>query len=112
MCLNEMYSKACISENLPDAFPIQSGLKQGNVLFPLLSSCALRICHEEVLEVNGTHQLLVCVDDVNILGKNIFTLKKNTQALLKASRETGLEVNTITSPLHSHWNIGPQQLSI
>jgi hypothetical protein len=39
--------------------------------------------------LNGTNHLLVYAD-VNILGENI---KKNTQALLKASREVGLEVN-------------------
>jgi hypothetical protein len=29
-CLNETYSKVRISKNLSDAFPIQSGLKQGD----------------------------------------------------------------------------------
>jgi hypothetical protein len=32
--------------------------------------------------------------DAHILGKNIKNIKKNTEALLKVSREVGLEINT------------------
>jgi hypothetical protein len=46
------------------------------------------------LKLNGTHQLLVYVDDVNLLGDNTDTIKKNMETLIEASKEVGLEVNT------------------
>jgi hypothetical protein len=46
------------------------------------------------LKLNGTHQLFVYADNVNLLGDNIDTIKRNTQTLIDASKEIGLEVNT------------------
>jgi hypothetical protein len=45
------------------------------------------------LKLNGTHQLLAYADDVNLLGHNIDTTKKNTESLIDASKEVGLEIN-------------------
>jgi len=46
------------------------------------------------LKLNGTHQLLVYADDVNILRRSVHTIKKKkTEALIVASKEIGLEVN-------------------
>jgi hypothetical protein len=42
------------------------------------------------LKLNGTHQLLAYTD-VNILGDNIGTIKKNTQTLIYVSKEVFLE---------------------
>jgi hypothetical protein len=46
------------------------------------------------LKLNGTHQLLVYADDVNLLVDNIDAIKKNMETLIDASKEVGLEVNT------------------
>jgi hypothetical protein len=46
-----------------------------------------------VLKLNWTHQLLGYGDDVNTVGQNTDTIKENTEALLHASKEVGLEVN-------------------
>jgi hypothetical protein len=43
--------------------------------------------------VNGTHQLLFYADDINLLGDSTNTMKDNTETLLEASRDVGLEIN-------------------
>jgi hypothetical protein len=43
--------------------------------------------------VNGTDQLLAYGGGVNLQGKSMHTTKKNTEALLVASKEIILEVN-------------------
>ena len=45
------------------------------------------------MKLNGTHHLLVYADDVNILGESVHIIKENAEALVVASKETGLEVN-------------------
>jgi hypothetical protein len=60
--------------------------------FSTFLRCAIRRVHvnKDGLKLNGTRQLLVYADDVNILGRSILTIKKNTEALVVAIKEVGL----------------------
>jgi hypothetical protein len=99
MCLSETYSRVRVGKNLSDRFPIRNALKQGDAPSPLLFNLALEYAirrvqvHQDGLELNGIHQLLAYSDDVNILGGSVHAVKKNTEALVAATKEIGLEVN-------------------
>ena len=65
------------------------------MLFNFAAKYAIRWVqvNQNGLKFNGTLQLLVYADDVNILGGGVHTITKNTEALLVGSKEAGLKVN-------------------
>jgi len=76
-CLTETYSRVRVGKNLSDTFPIRNGLKKGDALSPLLFNFALDYAirrvqvNQDVLKLNGKHQLLAYADDVNISGGSV-----------------------------------------
>ena len=99
MCLTETYSRVRVGKQLSDMFTSRYGLKQGDALSPLILNFALEYAIRRVqvnqggFKLSGTHQLLVCADDVNILGGSIRNIEENAEALVVASKEIGLEAN-------------------
>jgi hypothetical protein len=70
----------------------ENGLKQGDALSPLFfNTASLYVIrrvqvNQDGLKLNGTHQILVYADDVNILDRSVHTIKKSTEALGVASK--------------------------
>jgi hypothetical protein len=97
-CFNETYNKVGVGKHLSDNFPIQNYLKQGDASLPFLFNFTLEYTIRKVqenqvgLKLTGAHQLLVYANDVNLLGDNIDTIKRNTETLIDACKKVGLEV--------------------
>jgi hypothetical protein len=96
--VSETYGKVRISKLLSDKFPIL-GIKQDDLspfIFNFATEYALGKFYEiQVgLKLNGTYQLLAYADDMNLLGYNTDTIKKNAKTLIDASQEVHLEGNT------------------
>ena len=74
-------------------------MKSGKALLPLLFNFALEYsikrvqANQEGLKLNGTEQILVYVDNVNILSANMHTIRKNTASSLITNKQLALEVN-------------------
>jgi hypothetical protein len=81
MCSNETYSKVHIGKHLSDNVPTKNGLKQGYALSSLLFNFALHMplggSRKTRWDLNGTHQLLIYADDVNLLGDNRYNKEKH-----------------------------------
>jgi len=65
------------------------------LLFNFALEYAIRRIHVNYdgLKLNGTYQLLVYADDVNILGGSVLNINENAEALVMTNKETGLKIN-------------------
>jgi hypothetical protein len=95
MCLSETYGTVRVGKHLSDMFPIKNCLKQGDTFSPLIFNFDLYYIfgrvqiNQDGWKLNSTYQVMVYADDVYVLGERVYMIKKNTEALVAASKETG-----------------------
>jgi hypothetical protein len=82
---NYTWRRVQITKLLVMNFPIQNGLKWRYASLPILFNISSGYAIRKVQEIqmglkwNGKHQILSYADDVNLLGDNIDTIKKNRE---------------------------------
>jgi len=54
--------------------------------FPLKYAIKRVQVNQDSLKLNGTHRVMVSADNVNILGRSVRTIRKNTESLVIAVR--------------------------
>jgi hypothetical protein len=84
------------------------------MLFNFASEYAIREVQESQVcfELNGTHQLLVDADDINLSGVSTNTVKKNSETHLGSGRDFCLEINEEKTKyiiMSRHLNSGENQ---
>jgi len=86
---------------MSEAFSVETGLKQGDALSPLLFNIALekaiRVLQKESRGLNvDEHQIKVLgfADDLNILGDSLDDTVRATEILERAAERIGLHINT------------------
>jgi hypothetical protein len=73
VCLTGKYSRVRVGKNLSDRISVRNGLKRGDAISLLLFNFALEYgigkfqVNQDGLKLNGTLQLLVYADNINIL---------------------------------------------
>jgi hypothetical protein len=61
--------------------------------------------NEVWLKLNGIHQLLDYADNLNLLGDNMDTVRRNGETLFDASMQVGLEINTEKTKYMWGWSV-------
>jgi hypothetical protein len=77
-----------LGKHLSDKSSTKNGLKHGEALLPLLLNFALEYAiqnfqtNQKGLKLNGTYQLPICPNHVNLLSEIMHTVKSSTEVFI------------------------------
>ena len=99
LTLSHVRAQVRIRNNLSEAFEAMDGLRQGDGLAALFFNIVLeKVIRESNVETSGTifrklSQLLGYADDLDLIGRNVDTVKENYTRLEEKDKEFGLKVS-------------------
>lgn len=100
-CMNNSKCKIKVGTVISDSFEVQSGVRQGDGLSPILFNFvlekALQKLRNENIGIslgNGKINLLAYADDIVLLGQTEDDIKKLFRLLVEETRITGLKINS------------------
>jgi len=80
MCLNKTYSQIQTCKPLSDMFPIKNDVNKEMLYYPCFSNLLVEYAirkvktNHKLLKFNGTHQVIIDADNVNLWGQSINTI--------------------------------------
>ncbi|KAL4112400.1 hypothetical protein QTP88_016199 [Uroleucon formosanum] len=98
ICNSNTYCKIRYQGELSPQFEVQSGLKQGNAMFPILFNLALEKVVRDIsinyeMELNDKNIMLAYADDIVILGDTKDDIVEVTEKLIESSHRMNLVIN-------------------
>lgn len=99
MCISESKGKVKIGKEYTDTFDINTGVRQGDGLSPLLFNLALEEALKKTRNSEGGARLtekinlLAFADDVAIIAENKNNLIELTEVLINEAKKVGLQIN-------------------
>jgi len=98
ICNSNTYCKVQYQGELSPQFEVQSGLKQGDSISPILFNLALEKVIRDIpmnheMELNGKNIMLAYADDIVILGDTKNYIVKVTEKLIESGHRMNLVIN-------------------
>lgn len=99
MCTFKTISKVKVENEYSDTFRINTGLRQGDALSPLLFNLVIEEALREVsslqggAKINGKTNVLAFADDVALIAENKKDIKELAEKLITETQKVGLKIN-------------------
>ena len=99
LCNTNTSSRVKVNNEISSSFIINSGLKQGDAMSPVIFNMALesvirKIPRTEALNLDEGNVLLAYADDIVVIGNSREGIQSTVEELIKIGKDIGLTINS------------------